>query len=353
MELDAKTLLKIFSAELGCEIAETCVGKAVKMSAVDAYLFANVTGASYLSNPIYPFTPKGTTKMLREAFRYHFVTGMFDNGRLAYAPSAIRAKHAYLFEGDKFILLEELQNEEAYRAAVSEYISKISTCGSDPCNFLVYRIEVSKKGNGMEPFLEYLACEHFKREGYIVENQIPLTHAVGSPDFGGYKLQNARRGFHLIELAMMRITGNYALADDLSIDRLIVGEAKTSTTMMAGQLAKYLNTTIFSKGYEMHPSKREPSFPYYGLFHIGNDYRVNCMEPSAPYQAVGDHPFDVEAYLHWYGNYLKLYIAANLTDDERKTMVERRFGKYSLEKLVAAVDAMTVKEIMQTVKENG
>ena len=35
--------------------------------------------------------------------------------------------------------------------------------------------------------MEYLTCETFKKYGYVVENQIPLAHSIGSPDFGGYK----------------------------------------------------------------------------------------------------------------------------------------------------------------------
>ena len=352
MELNLKTLLKIFPSELGYEVVDTCVGKAIKMPAIDAYLFANVTGASYLDNPIYPFTPKGTTKILREAFRYNFVTGIFDNGQLLYSPSVIRANRVYLFEGDKYVLLQEFNDESSYREAISSLIDEITNCGFDSRNFLVYRIETSKDGNGMEPFLEYLACEYFKRKGYIVENQIPLTHTVGSPDFGGFKLKVGKRGFHLIELAMMRITGEYSLADELTIEHLIVGEAKTATTDMAGQLAKYLNTTIFAKGYEMHPYKSEPSFSYYGLFNIGSDYKVKCREPKTPYANVGNKVFQINEYLHWYRNYLKLYIVANLTNDELKAMVTKRVGKYSVENLISTIDVMQTDEIMKWVKGN-
>ena len=352
MELNGKSLLKIFPAELGYEVVETCVGKAVKMPAMDAYLFANVTGASYLDNPVYPFTPKGTTKILREAFRYNFVTGIFDNGQLLYAPSVIREKRPCFFEGDKYVLLQELQDENSFRETVAALCNQISANGSDPRNFLVYRIEVSKKGNGMEPFLEYLACEYFKKKGYIVENQIPLTHTVGSPDFGGVKLKGSQRGFHIIELAMMRLTRNYSLVDDLTIDHLIVGEAKTATTIMAGQLAKYLNTSIFSKGYEMHPDKSDPSFPCYGLFNIGGDYTVRCREPVEPYSNVGETVFNLDEYLHWYYNYLKLYIAANLSNEELRDMVVQRYGRYSVENLVKRIDTIPIDEIMKWVKES-
>ena len=39
-------------------------------------------------------------------------------------------------------------------------------------NILILRVETYKKGNGLESFLEYLACRYFNEMGYITENQI-------------------------------------------------------------------------------------------------------------------------------------------------------------------------------------
>ena len=64
-------------------------------------------------------------------------------------------------------------------------------------------------------------------------------------------------GFHIIELAMLRLFKGrkcYINATELSNDA-VVGEAKTGTNKMTEQLLKYLNTSLFSEGYEIHPFK--------------------------------------------------------------------------------------------------
>ena len=81
----------------------------------------------------------------------------------------------------------------------------------------------------MEPFMEYIATECFKMGGYIVENQIPLAHSVGSPDFAGYKLKNQQSGFHIEELFLLCITKDFRLLNQFMIEHAIVGESKTST----------------------------------------------------------------------------------------------------------------------------
>ena len=79
-------------------------------------------------------------------------------------------------------------------------------------------------------------------KGFICENQIPLSHALGSPDFGGYGIPEVLKvlskygvhfnGLNIIELAMLRFKKNSIEANDVFSDALIVGEAKTSTTTM-------------------------------------------------------------------------------------------------------------------------
>ena len=56
------------------------------------------------------------------------------------------------------------------------------------------------------------------------------------------------------------------------IENIIVGEAKTATTIMASQLEKYLKTGLFRKGYEMHPDKPYPTKNCFGLFNINNNF---------------------------------------------------------------------------------
>ena len=73
MEINKASIFNIFKENFGFETVDTILGNAIKMDAYSAFLFANVTGAGYLDNPIYPFSPKGGMKILREAFQYKIV----------------------------------------------------------------------------------------------------------------------------------------------------------------------------------------------------------------------------------------------------------------------------------------
>lgn len=57
VELNSNTILNIINKNFDFEIVDTVLGKAIKMDAISAFNFSNVTGAGYLNNPIYPFTP--------------------------------------------------------------------------------------------------------------------------------------------------------------------------------------------------------------------------------------------------------------------------------------------------------
>lgn len=353
MELNKRTITEIFRKNFNYPIVDTILGTAIKMDALSAFYFANITGAGYLDNPTYPFSPKGVLKILREAFQYNIVTGIFDKHKLYYSPVELLEYKPYLFEGDKYLILDEGVNEAEFRAHLNNAYDLLQENDIVSTDYLFFRIEKWKNGNGMECFLEYLACEIFRRRNYIVENQIPLVHAVGSPDFGGFHLSKANKGFHIVELAMVRITGDESVLSQLEIDHVIVGEAKTATTIMAGQLEKYLNTTAFLKGYEMHPEKSAPTKNCFGLINIAADYSVTCREPINNYSGVGDIVFDFDEYMEWYQNNLKFYIIANLTNDELKDFIETRKprGKYNQAKIIEVIKNTSIEEIIKCVKE--
>lgn len=353
MELNKNTITEIFKKNFNYPIVETIAGTAIKMNAFAAFHFCNITGASYLNNTTYPFSPKGAMKILREACKYNIVTGIFDNASLLYSPTELYLTQNYLFRNDKYILLKECNSEQEFREEIQNDYNIIEANGLQTTDFIIFRIEAWKHGNGMESFLEYLACEYFRHKGYIVENQITLVHTVGTPDFGGFKLKNSDTGFHIVELAMLRITKNLNLLNNLDIQHVIVGEAKTSTTVMDTQLKKYLNTGLFHKGYEMHPEKSEASHPYFGILSINSDYSLRVEEPSAPYTIIGDSQLDYDEYMKWYENNLKLYIISNLTNAELKTFVEGKKprGNYSSRKIIDVITSASTEEIIDTVKE--
>lgn len=324
MEIYTKEFFNIFKANFDFEIVETELGPAVKMPAKEAFVYSSVTGAGYFENPVYPFTPKGLMKLFYNAFNYKFVSGIFDNGVLKNTPYILSQAKSYLFSGDKFIVPIEFESEEKLVAMLKEKFSHIK----NKEDYIIQRIETSKQGNGMEPFMEYLAGEYFRHLGFIVENQIPLAHAIGSPDFAGYGLSEIitkisnfgylpSEGFHMIELALIRNFKNQTKTDSGHVTHdFIVGEAKTGTVVMTKQLEKYLNTGLFDQGFEIAPSKAKPSKDYFGLITLDSDYKIKITLPEAKYEP--QNPLSREEYTVWLGNYIKFYLISNFTNDELK-----------------------------------
>ena len=324
MEIYKEDFFKIFKANFSLEIIETELGNAVKMPARDAFIYSSVTGAGYLENPIYPFTPKGLMKLFYNAFNYKFVSGIFDNGVLKNTPYILSRAKKYLFESDKYIVPMEFESEEKLNEMLKAKFDSLKSRE----NYIIQRIETSKQGNGMEPFMEYLAGEYFRHLGFIVENQIPLAHAIGSPDFAGYGLSeiitkisdygySPSDGFHMIELALIRNFKKETMTDHNHVTHdLIVGEAKTGAVVMTKQLEKYLNTGLFDQGFEICPTKTKPSKDYFGLITLDTDYKIKITLPEAKY--IPKNPLSREEYTIWLGNYIKFYLIADLTNDELK-----------------------------------
>jgi len=323
MEISKDVYFKIFEKNFDYEIKETEMGEAIEMPPFDAFLYSCVTGAGYLENPIYPFTPKGLLKLFYNAFDYKFVTGIFDNTTLKNTPYILSQAKKYLFNQPKYIVPVEFFSE----GELTDYLTTRFSTLASPEDYIVQRIEASKTGNGMEPFLEFLAAEYFKNRGYIVENQIPLAHAIGSPDFGAYGLNKMIRilnslgflpdcGFHIIELAMIRLNRYSGNRDNSVHNHLIVGEAKTNSTSMTKQLGKYLDTGLFDMGFEIHPSKTKPAADYLGLITFGADFRLEVIPPKEQYIVSQGLSLSKTEYIDWLINYMKFYLLANLTNDE-------------------------------------
>ena len=297
------------------------MGTAIKMPCFEAFIYSCVTGAGYLENPIYPFTPKGLLKLFYNAFNYKFVTGIFDNTTLKNTPFILSQAKNYLFNDDKYIVPFEF----VYESELTDYLRSKYSSTSKPENYIIQRIETRKTGNGMEPFLEYLAAEYFKNNGYIVENQIPLAHSVGSPDFGAYGLEKIisgltsfgflpGRGFHIIELAMIRLHHWKGPKETVPRNDFIVGEAKSNTTSMYKQLEKYLDTGLFDAGFEIHPSKAKPGADYFGLLTLDSNFSIKVIPPISKY--IPRQILPKPEYIAWLTNYMKFYLLANLTNDE-------------------------------------
>lgn len=359
MEIYKQDYFKIFQTNFEYELVDTPLGLAVKMPPRDAFIYSAVTGSGYLENPVYPFTPKGLLKLFYNAFDYKFVTGIFDNGVIKNSPLILSAGKPHLFEGDKYIVPIEFDTEKEISTFLNEQFDKLE----DPQNYIVQRIETSKKGNGMEPFMEYLTAEYFKNKGFIVENQVPLAHSLGSPDFAGYGLSSivksindygflSAAGFHIIELSMIRIFKETKTNQSfIKNDEIVVGEAKTGTSVMTKQLNKYLETGLFDVGYEIHPSKLNPSSEYVGLVSLDDNFCLKVTPPMV--EKVFDEKFSKDDYRVWLEMYIKFYLISNFSNDE--------LGEFSLSKsgikintesdLVAFLNSLSVEEILDEINK--
>lgn len=323
MEIDAYAFIKVFENNFKYEIVDTPLGKGVKMDCYSAFVFSCVTGYGYLENHILPYSPKPQIKIFYNALEYKFVTGLFNKTSLYNTPYNISLSKPYIFSGDKIIVPIEFEKDIILQKQLRTFISE----NKNHKDYIIARIETSKKGNGMEPFMEYLTCEYFQKYGYIVENQIPLSHSEGTPDFGGFKLLVNRdskyqlNSINIIQLAMIRIkktVENYKHLDDLDF---IVGEAKTSTLAMKKQLYKYIKTGYFNKAFEIHPSKSTPDDDSFGLISIDKSYKLLKVDSKQKLLAV--NKIKQQQYNDWLIIYKKLYLLSNLTNDE--------FNEYHLE----------------------
>lgn len=318
-----------------------------------------------MDNFVFPFSPKGLMKLFYNAFDYKFVSGVFEKTTLRYTPLLLSKAKPFLFDSAyKFIVPFEFNSEIELQSILENAFGKLET----PTDYIIMRIEKSKKGNGLESFMEYLAGEYFKKLGFIVENQVPLAHAIGSPDFGGYDLsdiQAATRkylpcGFHIIELAMLRLNNQlfpYNSGSDYP-QNLIVGEAKTSTKIIDAQLRKYLDTGLFDWGFEIHPYKAEATQNDRGMFSLDDDYKIRFVPATKKYEySKSTKQLSKNEYIAWLENYMKFYLIANLTNDELNAFYKSETNEMidSQYTLVEFVKSVSAKEIITHIEnlQNG
>lgn len=362
MELNKDNIIEIFKKNFKYEIVDTILGKAIKMDWYNAFIYCNVTGAGYLDNPVLPYTPKGMMKIFYNAFDFNFVTGLFEKTDLKNTPRNLSEIKDFMFKGDKYILLEEFNKEVELIDRLYNYMDILKENNIDCTDFIIQRIETSKNGNGMESFMEYIACEVYKRNGFIVENQIPLAHNVGSPDFGGYSLKNIinylnrkkllGNGFHIIELAMLKLknTKDFDEQKEYIDNKAIVGEAKTSTKIMESQLRKYLNTGLFEYGVELHPDKATVDSGEFALITFDKDFNI-VMQPPKSKKEIVNSDFSKEDYYKWLEIYMKFYIIANLNNDELNAFYKRKM-KTNINNtidIVEFISSVSIEEIINKI----
>ncbi len=308
-ELSGIDIVDIISSSFGYKKKQTEIGYGVELPPYDAFVFSLITGAGYLENKIFPYTPKGHFKIFHNALSHKMVTGLFENYSLRTTPYYLNKSRPFLFKGEKIIIPVEFNNEKELKLKLDKI------CENHNTDILILRVETYKKGNGLESFLEYLTCRYFNKKGFITENQIPLFPTVGSPDFGGFNISNeylSNQGFNVVELSLLRISPGQINASFVKGKiNFIVGEAKTSTRNVSSQLKKYTDTGLFNEGIEILPTKpinSENSSVYLNKNNeLVYEQKLNVSLSQKEKQ---------DSYYLWLKQYFSLYIIANLSNDE-------------------------------------
>lgn len=320
-EIYLDDIYKVFSKHYSIEKFQD--KKALILNPFEAFIFASVTGASYLNNTTFPFSPRGLVKIVNDVFNPRLVNGLFTtNFELSNTPRMLNEKFPFLFNDTKKIIFIEINGHQDYL----EKIFKLSNETENSNNIIVYPINITKKGNGLEPILEFLSCKTFSEEGYITEHQTPLNQKFGSPDFFAFQFNNSEikmsdktisSGFHLLESTFLfheefnknLMTNSVEYSENIS--KKIVGEAKVVATNIEGRLQKYLNTNFFDTSLQIVTSLSSKNIVNnYFSFNDSNQIIFNFSKNFQP------NKIHYESFDDWLLNYLKLHLLTNLSAKE-------------------------------------
>lgn len=359
MDLDNNNVIKILSKNFGFSIANHAVfGKAIKMSALDAFIYSSITGHPYLCNLTGGFSPNGLMQVFNQANSYNIVSGMFDRtGRFRYTPLLLSKEYPFLANQDKYILPIEYDKHSEYEAKLKEIYNSLKKEGYNPANYIICSIKKSTKGYGMEPFCEYVVSEYFRRRGYLAETQIPFYYNGGTPDFAAYDFPEVSAifkknkliisGATLIELATFRLfRKDVRMMAAKHEQEAIVGEAKTSSKEAIKQIQKYLGKKIFNRAYEIIPHKAKPEI-ICGLITFDESGEIIVYEgrekPEVNAKIQGE-------YFKWLGNYIKYFLLANLDNVEFGDFYKKKTGHEfpsSTDNLISFVNDLDYDEIVK------
>jgi hypothetical protein len=309
---------KIFNQNTELEILELNNTSFVSMSPYEAFIYSNITGAGYLDNLVMPFTPKGLMKVFQAEDNLNLVTGLWDKFHPYFTPRKIMQDRNYIMDGDKYLIPIEFKSEIEY----NEKIKKYFYLQDYPGQFLIQRIEENKKGSGLESFIEYFACQYFKAKGYLVDNQIPLSQAYGSPDWLAISTDKpefanlSKQGFYLFELAMPDFFGKRKIlvnSPSYDLGNSIVGEVKVTAANSILQLDKYLSTNFFDTGVLCFTDRFRPSNSKATIAFFNEDWKFELESQKQISTTIDESQY--EKYLDFIVLNMKIYLLSSLTDE--------------------------------------
>ena len=159
-----------------------------------------------------------------------------------------------------------------------------------------------------------------------------------------------KSGFHIFELAMLRNfkdTIDYELKT--SREHVIVGEVKTSTIAVNQQITKYMNSGLFEKCYEIHPSKSYSTDIKYGNISLDEKLELSIIEPKTSYIMPTDNT-NLKKYFLWLNNYIKVILLANFDAQELNQYAFKHINK-SISKASDLLALASVSQIEDLLKE--
>ena len=313
-EIDTEIFLEVMRINTEFDMVDTPLGTCVEMDWANAFCFAYCTSARYLTSHILPFTPGlNLLQLTNEALTFNTTGGnIFDGGSVRNSPLKWNnSPNSHMFRGTKFILPVEVSSESEISTLRRNWIRALRDIdGYEPTDFILVHIDISKKGNGMEQFLEYMVCYHFRSLGWVVDNQLTLNHSTGTPDFTAFKNDDCEEGYFLVEL-MLEFAGHKINCVQQNMARCIVGEAKTGTGVFEEQLMKYLRTGYFNKGYGLLPQNKQLKTDDIGLIYIdaNNIFVVRDTEKT---HEEGPSQY---AFLAWANSLQNCYMLLNGPDE--------------------------------------
>ena len=328
--LESKSVLYTLQKLLNVKITDTPIGQGLILDPRTAFLVSSLSGSAYLENSIYPFSTRGLLKIVSSALEYRFITGIYDGYKPKYSPILLSKKREYLFKGNKIFVPVEIENENHFRKIIKKNLNR-----SENENILVLKIDKSKKGYGMEPYLEMISSFYFSKNGYITETQVPLDYKSGSPDFMAIKqsqIQNENclrtilpSGFNIIELSMIRMFPSQEENNNTEVidkDEFLIGEAKTESATLEKQIQKYVNYEVFENVIEIHNNNQIPEVETSSLLSVKEN---NVFFKKSSYKNVVNKTKQTE-FSKWFSGYCKLYLLSNFTFDEINQINKNLFG---------------------------
>lgn len=317
-EIDTETFLEIMRQNTHFNLVDTPLGVCIEMDWVDAFCFAYCTDSTYFDCEIYPFSPgRGLLQVSNMALRFNLNGGnVFDGSSVKHSPLMWNQNGKdYMFHGKKYILPVQTNSQQELKRLRRDWIDVLANEQSfASTDFVLMHIDSSKIGNGMEKFLEYITCYCYKDQGCVVDNQLTISHDIGTPDFTAFKDNGCEEGYFLIEL-MLEFAGHRIPQIHSNITRCIVGEAKTGTSAFETQLRKYLATGFFNHGFGLLPQEKRLSTDDIGLIYIDDENNLSVIASEINHSDENEQG----AFFEWLQNLQTCY---QLLNGDEQTVIE-------------------------------